>query len=93
MSDLRGERPTNPGQALQFILLYAEQTFEYWGQDDDVKVGKRVLAMAGRLPGYSPDLDESYRLLKFDSRFLNTTTHGARHDDDRPTAQRIPGNT
>lgn len=34
------------------MRAYAEETFQLWDEDKDMKVGKRLRAMAGDLRGY-----------------------------------------
>lgn len=34
------------------MRVYAEETFQLWDKDKDMKVGKRLRAMAGDLRGY-----------------------------------------
>jgi hypothetical protein len=46
-------------EALAFVRKYADKTHDYWDAGDDSKVGKRLLALAGRLKGYNHDLDEA----------------------------------
>lgn len=48
--------------ALKFIQQYADTTWDYWNNDQDSKVGKRLGAMSGGT-GYSPELDAVWRIL------------------------------
>lgn len=50
--------------ALKYLKGYAEETFSYWDADKDMKVGKRLTAMAGRLPGYDPRLTQIHAITK-----------------------------
>jgi len=50
--------------AVDELQLYADVTFLLWDGDQSSKVGKRLQAMAGKLDGYSPDLDEVLKLAK-----------------------------
>ena len=43
---------------------YAEQTMVYWDNDQDHKVGKRLMAMAGLLPSYDAKLTDALALLE-----------------------------
>lgn len=43
--------------AILTLIEYAKETEALWDADHDMKVGKRLLAMAGDLPGYSAELD------------------------------------
>ena len=50
--------------ALDYLVAYADRTQEYWDQPgNDHKVGKRLSAMAGHLPGYDAGLDSLHALL------------------------------
>jgi len=49
-------------KSLSILVAYADKTWEYWDADEDHKVGKRLRAMAGGLPGYDADVDEAHRL-------------------------------
>jgi hypothetical protein len=55
---------TTPIEALRFIRNYAFVTAKHWDDDNDTKTGKRLLAMAGKLPGYCVELDFAYELLR-----------------------------
>jgi hypothetical protein len=49
-------------QALAVVRKYADDTHDYWDDSQDAKVGKRLLAMAGKLKGYDADLDKALSL-------------------------------
>jgi len=40
------------------LSSWAERAYDHWDSDDDSKVGKILLSMAGELPGYSAEIDE-----------------------------------
>lgn len=44
-------------KAVVTLRDYASVTFDYWDDDKHHKVGKRLNAMAGTLPGYSAAVD------------------------------------
>lgn len=52
----------NLRKAIATLVKYADKTFEYWDADEDHKVGKRLRAMAGGLPGYDATIDEAMKL-------------------------------
>ena len=43
--------------ALTIAVSWAGFTFDHWDSDRDMKVGKCLSAMNGRLKGYAPDMD------------------------------------
>lgn len=43
---------------LQDVVMLAEEMHTHWDNDRDAKVGKYLLALAGRLPGYDKRTDE-----------------------------------
>jgi hypothetical protein len=49
--------------ALETMRAYADATHCYWDIDEDLKVGKRLLAMAGQLPGYEPQIDAALKAI------------------------------
>lgn len=52
-------------EALAAIVAYADQTWVYWDQPGyDHKVGKRLAAMSGGLPGYDATIDSVHTLLE-----------------------------
>jgi hypothetical protein len=42
------------------LVQAARDAHEHWDADRDMKVGKLLMAMAGRLPGYRPNLDVAH---------------------------------
>lgn len=44
--------------ALEVFVDYADKTLDYWDEDQDSKVGKRLAWMAGVNQQYEPDLNE-----------------------------------
>lgn len=51
-------------QALITLIGYADETADSWDSgDSDAKTGKRLLAMAGHLPGYDASLTEVHKLV------------------------------
>lgn len=44
-------------EALALIAKKADEAFAYWDDDQDMKAGKYLKALALRSPGYLPDLD------------------------------------
>lgn len=46
--------------ALIHFKIQAGVAYDYWDADQDSKVGKRLLALAGRLPGYHKDIDAAH---------------------------------
>jgi len=48
-------------QSLSVIRQFANDTHDYWDADEDSKVGKRLLALAGGLPGYDHKLDQAFQ--------------------------------
>ena len=50
--------------AIEALRAYAEQTHSHWDADEYHKVGKRLLAMSGRLTGYDATIDEALKLGK-----------------------------
>ncbi len=44
--------------AVLYMRAYADRTSDHWDRDEDSKVGKRLLALAGKLPGYDRQLDD-----------------------------------
>ena len=53
-----------PTEALDYIRSYIERTHHHWDNDYDAKVGKRLLALGGRLPKYSPRLTEALEVVR-----------------------------
>ena len=43
--------------ALRLVVGWADFLHAKWDSDQDHKVGKGLLALAGRMPGYAPDTD------------------------------------
>ena len=43
--------------ALQLVVGMAGKAYDYWDADEDHKVGKILMALAGRMPLYCPDTD------------------------------------
>ena len=50
--------------ALKYLMEYAEEAHERWDADDEMKVGKMLLAMSGRLPMYDAGIDQITELVK-----------------------------
>jgi len=50
--------------AIETMRAYADQTWRHWDADEDMKVGKRLRAMSGGLPGYDETIDEVLKLGK-----------------------------
>lgn len=48
--------------ALDYVVAWAADTREYWDRDADAKVGKRLIALAGGLPGYDAQMDRIHAL-------------------------------
>ena len=48
--------------AIEILRIYSVQTHRYWDASKDHKVGKRLLAMAGCLPGYDAEIDKALNL-------------------------------
>lgn len=46
---------------IETLTGYAAETRLLWDRNHDMKVGKRLLAMAGDLPGYNADIDEIHQ--------------------------------
>jgi len=51
-------------EALETMIQYARLTSNCWDADMDSKVGKRLMAMSGRLKGYDEHLDSVFETLK-----------------------------
>ncbi len=49
--------------ALDDAVSVAKTAFEHWDNDQDSKVGKYLLALAGRLPGYDGRTDAVHKAL------------------------------
>lgn len=50
--------------ALALIQQYAKETYEHWHSDADHKVGKRLNALSGDWPMYSPQITEAFRAIR-----------------------------
>ena len=50
--------------AVLFLQQYAKDTADYWDAKQDMKVGKRLLAMAGTLKNYDRELTEALATAK-----------------------------
>lgn len=51
--------------SLPILRNYAAATYDLWDADCDAKVGKRLLAMAGRFPGYDAAIDAALAAASF----------------------------
>lgn len=49
--------------ALLDAVSVANTSLEYWDKDNDVKVGKYLIALAGRLPGYDGRTDAIHKAI------------------------------
>ena len=49
---------------LKDIVAYQRDTWAYWDKDEDMKVGKRTMALAGMMKGYHPVPDRLQALIK-----------------------------
>jgi len=59
------EREINLEQALITLVGYADETSELWDAgNNDAKIGKRLIALSGRLPGYDAGLDKVHEVVK-----------------------------
>jgi hypothetical protein len=50
--------------ALELVKRWAEHAHSHWDADEDHKVGKCLMALAGHLPRYAPDTDGIHSLWK-----------------------------
>jgi hypothetical protein len=50
-------------KAVRFLSDYAHETVKLWDADKDHKVGKRLYAMSGLIPGYCHELDDALALV------------------------------
>lgn len=46
-------------KAIETLRQYAYDTHNYWDNDQDMKVGKRLASMAGMLPDYCVRIDHA----------------------------------
>lgn len=58
----------NAEQAYLYILSYIIETGDIWESagKNDHKVGKRLKALSGMLPGYDAELDQAFKILRED---------------------------
>jgi hypothetical protein len=45
-------------ELLRSVQKIAKEAWDYWDGDEDMKVGKILKALAGRMPGYRVDIDK-----------------------------------
>lgn len=57
------EAVDNLANAIRNLQIYARDTCECWDKDKDSKVGKRLKALAGELPGYNAGVDVAHKLM------------------------------
>lgn len=50
--------------ALGTLIDYIKVTHDYWDDDQDHKVGKRLAAMSGDLQGYDAAIDSVHALIE-----------------------------
>jgi hypothetical protein len=48
----------DPNAPLARLTLLADEMFEEWDRDNDMRVGKMLRALSGNLPGYRADIDQ-----------------------------------
>ncbi len=46
--------------ALQGVIAVAAIAADEWNRDEDSRVGKKLIALAGRCPGYRADIDAAH---------------------------------
>lgn len=49
---------------LKEVVSYIIETHVHWDNDEDHKVGKRLLALSGHMPKYHPTTDKLHALIK-----------------------------
>ncbi len=49
--------------ALEKMIKLSDEVLGLWDSDQDMKVGKMLMAMSGRLPGYRADIKEIHDLM------------------------------
>jgi len=54
----------NLREAIETLRKYADDTWSMWNTDQDHKVGKRLMAMAGRLPNYDEGVTKALSKVK-----------------------------
>lgn len=57
--------------ALALVVKWAERLWQLWGEVEDHKVRKGLLAIAGHLPGYAPDTDGIHAFLREIAKYRN----------------------
>lgn len=50
--------------ALKTVVALAEETHKSWDADEDMRVGKILIALAGKNDGYRSDIDWIHELIK-----------------------------
>lgn len=45
-------------EALENAISIANEAYNEWDRDNDMRVGKILIALAGRMPKYRPDIDQ-----------------------------------
>lgn len=51
-------------ELLQSVVAFADEAWSKWDADDDMRVGKMLVALAGHCSGYRPDTDAIHAALK-----------------------------
>lgn len=63
-------------RALDSFAQIADEAATQWDNDNDARVGKMLIAMAGRVPGYRADIEAIHKLRR-----------GAADVSDKPTGE------
>lgn len=50
-------------EALNVAVIVAQEMYDHWDADRDMKVGKCLLALSGKLPGYAKHIDALHAAL------------------------------
>lgn len=50
--------------ALKTVVVIAKETHKSWDADEDMRVGKILIALAGKNDGYRSDIDWIHELIK-----------------------------
>lgn len=51
-------------KALQSAVEFADEAWAKWDADEDVRVGKMLVALSGGCPGYRPETDAIHETLR-----------------------------